>query len=66
MSLRDRAKKRFTASVADLDKARLQDRYAGLDITNFCDITMRTPSRFGGEVSPKPETSAGKDPGTPS
>ena len=50
MSLRDRAKKRFTASVADLDKARLQDRYQGLDITNICDVKLREPARFGGEV----------------
>ena len=50
MSLRDRAKKRFTASVADLDKARLQDRYLGLDITSICDVKLREPARFGGEV----------------
>lgn len=50
MSLRDRAKKRFTASSADLDKARLQDRYSGLDITNICDVKLREPARFGGEV----------------
>ena len=50
MSLKDRAKRRFTASVADLDKARLQDRYQGLDITNICDVKLREPARFGGEV----------------
>ena len=50
MSLRDRAKKRFNASAADLDKARLQDRYQGLDITSICDIKVREPSRCGGEV----------------
>lgn len=50
MSLRDRAKKRFNSSVADLDKARLQDRYLGLDITSICDVKLREPARFGGEV----------------
>ena len=48
--MRDRAKKRFTASVGDLDKARLQDRYSGLDITSICDVKLREPARFGGEV----------------
>ena len=37
-------------SVAELDKARLQDRYAGLDITSICDIPLRQPIRVGGEV----------------
>jgi hypothetical protein len=50
VSLRDRARKRFTASVADLDKARLQDRYQGLDITSISEVQLRAPARFGGEV----------------
>jgi hypothetical protein len=50
VSLRDRARKRLAPSVADLDRARLQDRYQGLDITSIGDITLRMPARVGGEV----------------
>src|SRR3954447_5306206 len=50
VSLRDRARKRLAPSVADLDKARLQDRYQGLDITCIGDIPLRQPARVGGEV----------------
>jgi hypothetical protein len=50
VSLRDRARKKLTASVAELDRARLQDRYRGLDITSICDVPMRRPARLGGEI----------------
>lgn len=50
MSLRDRAK-RLTASVKDLDQARLKSRYEGLDITRISDAPLREPVRVGGEVA---------------
>ena len=50
MGLRDRARKKFAPSVAELDRTRLQDRYRGLDITSICDVTLRRPARLGGEV----------------
>lgn len=50
MALRNRAKSKLTASVADLDKARLQDRYRGLDFTHIDECPRRVPVRIGGEV----------------
>ena len=50
MGLRDRARKKFAPSVAELDRTRLQDRYRGLDITSICDVPLRRPARLGGEV----------------
>jgi hypothetical protein len=44
------AKPRFSASVDDLDKARLQDRYCGVDVTSIGDAPMRTPVRLRGEI----------------
>jgi hypothetical protein len=49
MGLKD-LKRRLTASVNDLDRARLQDRYAGLDLTPIGDAPARRPVRLGGEV----------------
>lgn len=43
-------KRRLTASVQQLDQARLQDRYQGLDIAPIADIPLREPVRLGGEV----------------
>jgi hypothetical protein len=43
-------KRRLTASVQQLDQARLQDRYLGLDITHIADAPLRVPVRLGGEV----------------
>lgn len=43
-------RKRLTASVEDLDRDRLQDRWAGVDLTNIADAAPRTPVRIGGEV----------------
>ena len=50
MALRHRAKSKLTASVSDLDKARLQDRYRGLDFTHIDECPRRVPVRIGGEV----------------
>jgi hypothetical protein len=43
-------KKRVTASIEELDTARLQDRYVGLDITPIGEAPIRVPIRVGGEV----------------
>ena len=55
MGFRDRSKgkatkTKFSASVGDLDKARLQDRYCGVDLTRIEDAPMRTPVRLRGEI----------------
>ena len=50
MALRNRTKSKLTASVADLDKARLQDRYRGVDFTHIDECPLRVPVRIGGEV----------------
>ena len=50
MSFRNRVKSKLTASVADLDKARLQDRYRGVDLTHIDECPCRVPVRIGGEV----------------
>jgi hypothetical protein len=41
---------RLAATVADLDAARLQDRFAGLDLVAIEDAPNRQPVRVGGEV----------------
>lgn len=43
-------RQRLTLSVAELDQARLQDRYAGLGLTPIADAPLRTPIRIGGEA----------------
>ena len=43
-------RQRLTASVAELDQARLQDRYAGLGLTPIAEAPARRPIRIGGEV----------------
>ena len=43
-------RQRLTASVAELDQARLQDRYAGLGLTPIAEAPARMPIRIGGEV----------------
>ncbi len=43
-------KRRLTASVQQLDQARLQERYQGLDIVRIADAPLRVPVRIGGEV----------------
>ena len=50
MSLRDRARKKLTSSTSDLDRARLQDRYNGLDFTHIDECPRRVPVRIVGEV----------------
>lgn len=46
----DRLRRRLTATVDQLDAVRLQDRYAGLDVTRIEDVPLRRPVRVGGEV----------------
>lgn len=43
-------KRKFTASVEELDTARLQDRYVGLGLTPIGEAPTRVPIRVGGEV----------------
>jgi hypothetical protein len=55
VGFRDRSKTKatkpkFSASVNDLDKARLQDRYCGVDLTRIEDAPMRRPVRLRGEI----------------
>jgi hypothetical protein len=41
---------KLNRAVADLDKARLHDRYEGLGLTHIDEAPRRTPVRVGGEV----------------
>lgn len=50
MGLKDLTK-RFTQSVGDLDKARLQSRYCGIGVTAIADAPLREPIRLIGEVA---------------
>jgi RecG-like helicase len=50
MGLKD-LRKRFTQSLADLDKTRLQTRYDGLELTNIGETPLREPVRLVGEVA---------------
>lgn len=43
-------RRRLTASVQQLDQARLQERYHGLDIVPIGEAPLRVPVRLGGEV----------------
>jgi hypothetical protein len=43
-------KRRLTASLVELDAARLQDRYVGLGLTKIGQAPTRVPIRVGGEV----------------
>ena len=49
MGLRDLGK-RLKASVEQLDDERLQDRFAGLQLSKISDVQPREPMRVGGEV----------------
>lgn len=49
MGLRDIAR-RLTASVEEIEAARLQDRYAGLDLVRIAEMPLRAPVLVGGEV----------------
>jgi hypothetical protein len=49
MVLRD-LRNRLTASVQELDRARLQARYQGLGLTAIGEAPSRTPLRVAGEV----------------
>jgi hypothetical protein len=44
-------RKRLSSSVEDLDRARLQTRYAGLGVTKIGELPLRVPVRLGGEVT---------------
>ena len=50
MGIKDLAK-RLTVSVKELDQARLQDRYCGVDRTEIGSTPFREPVRLGGEVT---------------
>jgi hypothetical protein len=50
MSLRSSLHKRLGASVAELDRTRLQDRCRGLDVIPLAELRHRVPVRVGGEV----------------
>jgi RecG-like helicase len=43
-------RERLSQSLEDLDKARLQDRFNGVEITKIVDAPARQPVRVGGEV----------------
>lgn len=62
MAFRD-LRQRLTASVQQLDRARLQERYQGLDVTPIAEAPLRTPVRVGGEVQ---ETRVVPQAGSPS
>jgi hypothetical protein len=42
---------RLGASMADLERTRLQDRFKGLGLTPLGELTLRVPVRVAGEVS---------------
>ncbi|MBK9180697.1 MAG: OB-fold nucleic acid binding domain-containing protein [Acidimicrobiales bacterium] len=42
--------KRLTASVQELDAARLSDRYCGLGLTPIAEVPLRRPVRVAGEL----------------
>ena len=50
MSIRSSLRQRLGASVAELDRTRLQDRCRGLGVTPLEDLPHRVPVRVGGEV----------------
>lgn len=43
-------KQKLTATVRQLDQARLQDRYQGIDVVPVAGVPLRTPVRISGEV----------------
>lgn len=43
-------RERLNQSVEELDKARLQERFQGVEITPIADAPARQPVRVGGEV----------------
>jgi hypothetical protein len=50
VSIRNSLRQRLGASVAELDRTRLQDRCRGLDVTPIDEAPRRVPVRVGGEV----------------
>ena len=50
VSIRSSLRQRLGASVAELDRTRLQDRCRGLDVTPINEAPRRVPVRVGGEV----------------
>jgi hypothetical protein len=50
MGFRDLGK-RLRASVDEIDDARLQDRFAGKELTQIDRVPLRVPIRVGGEVT---------------
>jgi len=50
VGIRDRARRRFGAPVAELDRMRLEDRYCGLGVGRVSEAPLREPCRLAGEV----------------
>jgi hypothetical protein len=50
MGFRDLGK-RLRASVEEIDDARLQDRFAGQELSHIEDLPLRMPVRVGGEIT---------------
>jgi len=50
VAIRASLRQRLGASVAELDRTRLQDRCRGLDVTPIDEAPRRVPVRVGGEV----------------
>jgi hypothetical protein len=50
VSIRSSLKHRLGASVAELDRTRLQDRCRGLGVTPIDEAPRRVPVRVGGEI----------------
>jgi hypothetical protein len=43
-------RKKLRASVEELDRSRLEERYQGLDVSHIADALLREPVRVAGEV----------------
>jgi hypothetical protein len=43
-------RKKLRASVEELDRSRLEERYKGLDVSPICEAPLREPVRIAGEV----------------
>jgi hypothetical protein len=53
---------RLSRSLADIDRRRLQERFAGVAITPIATVTPRVPARFGGEIREQKRSAPGSPP----
>jgi hypothetical protein len=53
---------RLSMSVAELDSQRLQERFAGVDVSWIAEVEARRPARFGGEIRSQHRSAAGGRP----